>query len=123
MIAVTGDADPLITHIVADSRQAIPGALFVAYRGVDLDSHRYLPDAVRRGAAAVVGEQPAPAGSPVPTIQVADGRAALAWLSAIWHGHPSRSMALVGITGTDGKTTTVTILLSASCRLPAGGSG
>ncbi len=112
VIAVTGAADPLITRIVADSRQVVPGALFVAYRGVDLDSHRYLPDALRRGAAAVVGELPAPADPAVPTIQVADGRAALAWLSAIWCDHPSRSMALVGITGTDGKTTTATVLRS-----------
>ncbi len=112
LLASVGAVDPAISCIVADSRQAAPGALFVAYRGVDLDSHRYIPEAIKRGAAAIVGEQPSPGDYAVPYVQVADGRAALAWLSAAWCGHPSRSMALVGITGTDGKTTTATILHS-----------
>ncbi len=112
VLAVSGAAERPIHNIVADSRRAGPGALFVAYRGVEVDSHRFLADAIRRGAAALVGELPPPAGCPVPYVQVADGRAALAWLVAAWHGHPSRSMALVGITGTDGKTTTANLLFS-----------
>lgn len=111
VLAVTGEPAGDISHITADSRQVTPGALFVAYRGVGADSHRFMPDALARGAAAVVGEQPMPA-LPVPAIQVADGRAALAWLSAAWYDHPSRSFALVGITGTDGKTTTANLLFS-----------
>lgn len=111
VLAVTGEPAGAITHITADSRQVTPGALFVAYRGVGADSHRFIPDALARGAAAVVGEQPM-TGLPVPAIQVRDGRAALAWLSAAWYRHPSRSMALVGITGTDGKTTTANLLFS-----------
>lgn len=110
IVLLTGAGDCAITRIVSDSREATPGALFVAYRGVSVDSHRYLSDAVRRGAAALVGEQAPPAGLAVPYAQVEDGRAALAWLSAAWHGHPSRGMVLVGITGTDGKTTTANIL-------------
>ncbi len=98
-----------VTHITPDSRCVTPGSLFVAYRGVSTDAHRYVGDAVARGAVAVVGEEPS-AHLPVPWIRVADGRAALAWLSAAWYGHPSRAMALVGVTGTDGKTTTANLL-------------
>ena len=65
----------------------------------------------RAGAAAIVGEHKL-VDLPVPYARVADGRAALAWLSAAWYGHPSRSMALVGITGTDGKTTTANLLFN-----------
>ncbi len=112
--AAQGATDIAITRITADSRQVIPGALFVAYRGVDADGHRYIGDALARGASAVVGELPLAALPTAPPVylQVPDGRAALAWLSAAWHDHPSRAMALVGITGTDGKTTTANLLFS-----------
>ncbi len=109
--AVTGDQQVIITHITSDSRQVAPGALFVAYRGVGADGHRFIPDAIARGAAAIVGEQAMP-GLLTPYAQVANGRAALAWLNAAWYGDPSRSMALVGITGTDGKTTTANVLFN-----------
>lgn len=100
-----------VTGITPDSRRVTPGSLFVAYRGVSTDAHRYVGDAVARGAVAIVSEEPLPC-LPVPRIQVADGRAALAWLSAAWYGHPSRAMALVGVTGTDGKTTTANLIFS-----------
>ncbi len=112
LLSVVGDPNVAISHIVSDSRQATPGALFVAYRGVGTDIHRFIPAAIGRGAAAIVGEQPPPPGLPVPYAQVHDGRVALAWLSATWERHPSRDMALVGITGTDGKTTTANLLHS-----------
>jgi UDP-N-acetylmuramoyl-L-alanyl-D-glutamate--2,6-diaminopimelate ligase len=111
IVAVAGDLQVAVTHITSDSRQVAPGALFVAYRGVGDDGHRFIPDAVARGAAAVVGEQAMP-GLLTPYVQVVDGRAALAWLNAAWYGNPSRSMALVGITGTDGKTTTANLLFN-----------
>ncbi len=123
--AVAGPTDIPITRIVSDSRQAVPGALFVAYRGVGTDAHRYIPDAVSRGATAIVGETPAgetAAGAATGAgtyVQVADGRAALGWLWAAWEGHPSRALTLVGVTGTDGKTTTTNLLyaiLSAAGR-------
>ena len=110
-ITVVGDPQVTITQITADTRQIIPGACFVAYQGVGLDGHRFIPEAIARGAAAIVGEHPMP-GLPVTYVQVTDGRAALARLSAAWHGNPSRSMALVGITGTDGKTTTANLLFN-----------
>ena len=109
--AVVGDPQVDVSQITADSRQVIPGACFVAYQGLGDDGHRFIPDAIARGAAAIVGEQML-ADLPVAYVRVADGRAALAWLSAAWHGHPSRSMALVGITGTDGKTTTANLLFN-----------
>jgi UDP-N-acetylmuramoyl-L-alanyl-D-glutamate--2,6-diaminopimelate ligase len=103
--------DVEITAITSDSRQVTPGALFVAYKGVGVDGHDYLADAVARHAAAVVVER----GSgdlPVPVVQVPNGREALAWLGAAWYGYPSREMRVVGVTGTDGKTTTANLVYS-----------
>ena len=111
VVAVAGDPQVAVSQITADSRQVIPGACFVAYQGLGVDGHRFIPDAIARGAAAIVGEQML-ADLPVAYVRVADGRAALAWLSAAWYGNPSRSMALVGITGTDGKTTTANLLFN-----------
>jgi UDP-N-acetylmuramoyl-L-alanyl-D-glutamate--2,6-diaminopimelate ligase len=115
---IRGSTGVEIIRIVSDSRQAGPGALFVAYVGTGVDGHRFIADAVARGAAAVVGERPPEPGS-VPYVTVEDGRLALAWLSAAWHGHPGRAMSVVGITGTDGKTTTANFL---HCILLAGGA-
>ncbi len=102
--------DVEVSGISADSRRVSSGALFVAYRGVSLDSHRFIPDAIIRGAAAVVGEAPLASPLPIPYIQVPDGRAALGQLMAAWYGYPGREMALVGVTGTDGKTTTANLI-------------
>jgi UDP-N-acetylmuramoyl-L-alanyl-D-glutamate--2,6-diaminopimelate ligase len=121
VVQQVGALDNNITSIVSDSRQVTPGALFVAYRGVGVDGHRFIPDALVRGAVAVVGELPfddlalvdaTNSRVSMPYIRVADGRAALAWLNAAWQGYPSRAMTLIGITGTDGKTTTANILFS-----------
>src|SRR5512140_1877299 len=111
VIAIYGTPGIAVGQITADSRRVLPGALFVAYPGIGVDGHRFIADAVGRGAVAVVGEQD-PGDLPVPYVQVVDGRAALAWLWAGFYGHPSRSMALVGVTGTDGKTTTSNLIYS-----------
>ncbi len=97
-----------ITSIANDSRRVTPGAHFVAYPGVRVDGMRYIPDALARGAAAIVAQLPI-ADYPLPIIVVPDARAALAQLCAAWYGFPSRKLRVIGITGTDGKTTTCTL--------------
>src|SRR5512140_1003216 len=97
-----------ITQITSDSRQVVPGALFVAYPGVNVDGTRFIPQALERGAVAIVAEShplPLPPGHPYPLITVPDARSALAHLVAAWHAFPSRKLRVVGVTGTDGKTT------------------
>ena len=97
--------DILITHISPDSRQIGPNGLFVAYRGVQVDAHRFIPQAIAAGASAVVGEQPM-CDLPTPYLRVSDARQALGLLAAAWEGFPSQRLGVIGITGTDGKTTT-----------------
>ena len=108
---VQGNTDILIAAITNDSRQVQPGSLFVAYRGVAVDGHDFIPQALANGAAAIVAERRLD-GLPVPLIVVPDGREALAHLAAAWHGFPARRLTIVGVTGTDGKTTTCTLLHS-----------
>jgi UDP-N-acetylmuramoyl-L-alanyl-D-glutamate--2,6-diaminopimelate ligase len=112
--------DIKVTGIVMDSRQVQPGYLFVAIPGETTDGHRYIPQAVQMGAAAVVGSR-SDVTCPVPYIPVADTRQALAHLSASFYNFPARQMTVIGVTGTDGKTTTANliyqILLSAGCRV------
>ncbi len=109
---------PAIVDVTSDNRTVRPGALFVAIIGANLDRHRFIPDAIERGAAIVVGTRSEEALTTqgvhlsVPYIRVPDSRLALAWCSAAFYGYPSRSMAVAGITGTDGKTSTSTILES-----------
>jgi UDP-N-acetylmuramoyl-L-alanyl-D-glutamate--2,6-diaminopimelate ligase len=111
---LAGDAEVEVTGLALDSRQVEAGCLFVTYMGADRDGHLYIPDAVARGAVAVVGERPRPDGVPdaVAYVQVPNGREALARLAAAWYGHPGRKMTVIGVTGTDGKTTTVNLLRS-----------
>ncbi len=106
-----------VTAIIADSRQVQPGALFVACTGGAADGHGYIPDAIAKGAAAVVGEQETSEVSedlggliPVPYIQVENSRQALAYLAAAFYGYPARKLTMIGVTGTDGKTTTTNLL-------------
>jgi UDP-N-acetylmuramyl-tripeptide synthetase len=101
-------ADPDVTAVCYDSRKVTPGAVFVAIEGFADDGHRFIPDAVKSGAVAVVCRQPVTADAVV--IRVADPRAALAEMACRFYGHPASRMTLVGVTGTSGKTT-VTYLL------------
>jgi UDP-N-acetylmuramoyl-L-alanyl-D-glutamate--2,6-diaminopimelate ligase len=93
------------TAVTHDSRRVGRGAVFVALVGLKANGAVFAPQAVAAGASAVVAESPAPADISVPWIVVDDARLALAWLSAEFFGHPSREMSVIGITGTNGKTT------------------
>lgn len=97
-----------ITGISYDSRTTRPGDLFVAISGYATDGHRYIPMAIERGAAAVLCEHDMP--KDLPWIQVASAREALAALGANWYGHPAEAMQVIGVTGTNGKTS-ITCLL------------
>jgi UDP-N-acetylmuramoyl-L-alanyl-D-glutamate--2,6-diaminopimelate ligase len=110
---LSGEGETAITAVTHDSRKAGPGTLFVAIKGLTADGNQYVDAARRKGAAAIASEQPAPPGSP--WLQVPDAREALALLSAAVLGHPARALELIGVTGTNGKTTT-TYLVDAALR-------
>src|SRR6185436_5007612 len=105
--AQSGDADPEITSLTADSRCVTPGTLFIAARGENFDGHRFIRHAIEKGAAGVVGEKNLDEQeirelnlvSRIPYILVSNAREALAWLATAWHGFPSRRLVLIGVTG------------------------
>jgi len=106
-----GDADLEIAEVTHDSRRSGPGSLFVAIRGLATDGNRFVEAARKKGAVAVCSEEP-PSGDGA-WVRVGDARTALATLSAAILGDPARSLELVGVTGTNGKTTTAYLLDSA----------
>ena len=99
-----------ISGIFSDSRKVVPGALFVAVAGENTDGHLFIQNAIEQGASAVVGEKPKAANLPVPYVQVKNSRQSLAYLAAAFYGYPARKMTMIGVTGTDGKTTTVQMI-------------
>ena len=102
-----------ITGLASDSRQVRPGDLFVALKGLKYDGHQFIPQALARGARALVVEEVAAIPEvDLPLIVVPNSRQALAHLAAAWHGFPSRRLRLIGVTGTDGKTTTINLIRS-----------
>jgi UDP-N-acetylmuramoyl-L-alanyl-D-glutamate--2,6-diaminopimelate ligase len=101
-----------VTGIAYDSRAIEPGQVFVALRGQHADGTAFARQAIERGAAAVVAEQPAPDGVQVPWAIVEDARLAMAVLAAAFYRDPSREMRVIGITGTNGKTTTAHLVAS-----------
>lgn len=103
VLRCTAAEDTEICEVRYDSRAVQPGDLFVAIRGYATDGHRYIDKALAQGAAAVVCEE-APEG--VPAVVVENARRALAQIAANRFGHPADSMVMLGVTGTNGKTTT-----------------
>lgn len=98
-----------VTH---DSRRVMPGGIFVAISGAQADGNRFVGEAMKRGAIAIVSEQPRPGDFGGVWLQVANAREALAKTAAFVHDHPSRKLTLVGLTGTNGKTTTTYLVNS-----------
>ncbi|GAA4468069.1 UDP-N-acetylmuramoyl-L-alanyl-D-glutamate--2,6-diaminopimelate ligase [Nibrella saemangeumensis] len=111
ILATAGDMEAVINTITLDSRKVGPGSLFVAVRGTVTDGHKFIDTAVRQGASAILCEEmpanPAPA---VAYVQVQDSAYTQGLTAANFYGHPSRKLKLVGVTGTNGKTSTATLL-------------
>jgi UDP-N-acetylmuramoyl-L-alanyl-D-glutamate--2,6-diaminopimelate ligase len=99
-----------IARVTNDSRNVRPGDLFVAIRGARSDGLAHVPEAIRRGAVAVVSDRPAPEDAAVPWLAVSEPRRALALAAAQLHGNPAEKLVLAGVTGTNGKTSTATLL-------------
>ena len=109
--ALHGDGSTTVAALAYDSRAVTRSDCFFATRGTQSDGHDFIPDAVAKGASAVVCEQlPAETAHGVAYVVVPDAAGALADMAAAFYGHPSRELKLVGITGTNGKTTTATLL-------------
>ncbi|MDL1927088.1 UDP-N-acetylmuramoyl-L-alanyl-D-glutamate--2,6-diaminopimelate ligase [Anaerolineae bacterium AMX1] len=102
--------DVPITGIAIDSRAVKPGNLFVAMKGGTVDGHGYIGKAIANGAAAVIGELPAAQFDAPRYVRLDDPRRALTWLAAAFYGWPARRLTVIGVTGTDGKTTTANLL-------------
>jgi UDP-N-acetylmuramoyl-L-alanyl-D-glutamate--2,6-diaminopimelate ligase len=111
--ATSGDGAVEVSSVTHDSRRAGPGVLFVAIKGLSADGNKYVEGALKKGAAAIASERDAPPG--VPWLKVPEAREALALLSAEVLGRPADALALAGVTGTNGKTTT-TYLIDAALR-------
>lgn len=109
---LTGSSDRAVSDVIHDSRQARPGSLFVAIRGATVDGHRFIEDVMRRGAAGVISEFDAPEQFEGDWLKVEDARVALAKAAKAVHGDPSSEIDLIGITGTNGKTTTTYLVFA-----------
>ncbi|GHT74651.1 UDP-N-acetylmuramoyl-L-alanyl-D-glutamate--2,6-diaminopimelate ligase [Bacteroidia bacterium] len=111
---IVGDTEIEIKNIQFDSRKVEPGDLFVATRGTAADGHDFIPMAIEKGAAAIICEeipsQFSTLHSPLSIIQVKDSAEALGKIASLWNGEPSKNLQLIGITGTNGKTTIATLL-------------
>src|SRR5438067_13279697 len=107
-----GNASAIVTDVTHDSRQAKQGCLFAAVRGELFDAHKFIPQVIQQGAIGVISELARPDDFSGAWIQVDDIRRAMALASAAVHHHPSRELNLVGITGTNGKTTCAYLIAS-----------
>jgi len=104
-LKVCGDSEIEIKGLFCDSRRLEPGGLFFALRGSVADGHGFIETAIRGGAAAVVAENDSAVPAGIPFAKVADSRQAMSKMAALFNGNPTDKIPLVGITGTNGKTT------------------
>ena len=109
ILSAAADLETEIGGVCYDSRQVEPGDLFVALSGYTVDGHKFISQAMASGAAAVLCQVP-PEGKGIPYVQTADSRRALAAVGANFFAHPARDMTMVGVTGTNGKTTSTYLL-------------
>jgi UDP-N-acetylmuramoyl-L-alanyl-D-glutamate--2,6-diaminopimelate ligase len=117
-VTTSGDWNPDVEAITFDSREVREGSLFVAVRGARADGHLYIRKALESGAVAVVCDRMEQSGLPgIPVICVRDSRIALARMASTWYRNPSAELSLVGVTGTNGKTTIVTLLYQLHQRM------
>src|SRR5688572_29021974 len=107
--SVTGDLDTEVLGLAYDSRKVSSGVVFIAIRGMQTDGNRFLPQAIAKGAGGVVSSLAPIEAIAMPWIQVHDEREALAVLAANFYRRPTEHLHLIGITGTNGKTTTTYI--------------
>ncbi|MFC4808284.1 UDP-N-acetylmuramoyl-L-alanyl-D-glutamate--2,6-diaminopimelate ligase [Paenibacillus sp. GCM10023250] len=107
---LVGEGETELSGVEIDSRQAGPGTLFICLRGHRVDGHDYAAQAVANGASAIVAERLLELPSPVPQIIVKDGRHAMAVIADYYYRQPSRRLKLIGVTGTNGKTTTTYLI-------------
>lgn len=104
--AATSTLRQIVTAVTSDSRKVIPGSIFVAIQGEKIDGHDYIHEALQRGCLAIVLDRKEGYEElTVPTIMVRDSHEAISELAAAWYGHPADQLQLIGITGTNGKTT------------------
>lgn len=117
-LSVVGSTQVEVAYLCADSRKAGRKSLFVAVRGTKTDGHLYIPQVIHAGASAVVCELlPERCDDGVTYVVVRDASEALGWLASAFYGDPSLRLTLVGVTGTNGKTTTATLLYRLFMRL------
>ena len=124
LIALRGNEEAEVTSVTSDSRSVQPGSLFIAVEGICTDGHAYIGKAIEQGATVVVYDKPMIEEyfSRVTYIQVENSAEALALIASEWYGNPSQQLKLVGVTGTNGKTTIATLLyrMLRSMGYPAG---
>ena len=104
-----GALDRSVTSVTDDSRAVSSGSLFIAVKGERVDGHRYVAQAIEAGAAAIVAQESVEHKS-LPFVKVADSRKALGFIGGRFHGDPSARLTMIGVTGTNGKTTIATLL-------------